>query len=156
MVDTKSNDESIVSSATVPSEIYDTVRNNVIRVIDELVKVQPQFAQSVSNLQLDYFQTAKSAIQAVFSVPKQFAGHLNITMPSIVTEQLGEQANEFTGNLTRAIGINNQLALKALDAARENVKIYERTVDAVTEFGTNAVRAWTSLYSAQQQQIFKQ
>ena len=153
MVDTKSKDESINRSAI---EVYDTVRENVIRVIDELTKVQPQYSQSISNLQLDCIQTMKNTIQTVFSVPKQLAGNLNNTVPGAFTDQFAKQANEFTSNLIRTVGTNNQLAINALDAARENVKIYSRTVDAITEFNTNVVKAWTSLYSAQQQQFFKQ
>jgi hypothetical protein len=42
-----------------------------------------------------------------------------------------------------------------LDAARENVKIYNRTVDAVTDFNNNLLKAWTSHWSAQQQQFHK-
>jgi hypothetical protein len=81
---------------------------------------------------------------------------LNITAPGTFTEQFAKQANEFTGNLIRAVGTNNQLTINALDAARENVKIYSRTVDAITEFNTNVVKAWSALYSAQQQQFIKQ
>ena len=156
MVDTKSREESISRSTAGASEVYDTVRENVIRVIDEMAKVQPQYTQSISNLQLDCIQTVKNTVQTVFSVPKQLAGNLNITVPGTFTEQFAKQANEFTSNLIRTVGTNNQLAINALDAARENVKIYSRTVDAITEFNTNVVRAWTSLYSAQQQQFFKQ
>jgi len=155
MVDTKSKEEG-VSRTTGASEIYDTVRENSIRIIDEMVKVQPQYTQSISNLQLDYIQTMKNAIQTVFATPGQFAGSLNITVPSVFAEQFAKQANEFTTNLVRTVGTNNQLAVNALDAARENVKIYGRTVDAITEFNTNAAKAWTSLFSAQQQQYFKQ
>ena len=32
------------------------------------------------------------------------------------------------------------MTIKALDAARENVKIYNRTVATITEFITNVVR----------------
>jgi sugar-specific transcriptional regulator TrmB len=155
MVNTKS-EESISRTATGPSEVYDTVRENVIKVIDEMAKVQPQYAQSISNLQLDCIQTVKNTIQTVFSVPKQLAGNLNITVPGTFTEQFAKQANEFTGNLMRTVGTNHQLTINALDAARENVKIYSKTVDAITEFNTNVVKAWTSLYSAQHQQFFKQ
>jgi hypothetical protein len=95
-------------------------------------------------------------IQTVFSVPNQLVGYVNITVPGTFAEQFAKQANEFTGNLIRAVGTNNQLTINALDAARENVKIYRRTVDAITEFNTNIVKAWTSLYSAREQQLFKQ
>jgi hypothetical protein len=156
MVDTKSKEESISRPTTGANEISDIVRENVIKVIDEITKAQPQYVQSISNLQLDYIQTVKNTIQTVFSVPKQLGGNLNITVPGIYTEQVLKQANDFTSNLIRTVGTNNQLAINALDAARENVKIYSRTVDAITEFSTNAVKAWISLYSAQQQQFFKQ
>jgi hypothetical protein len=156
MVDTKSREESISRTITGVSEARDVVRDNVIRVIDEMVKVQPQYTQSISNLQLDYIQTVKNTIQTVFSVPKQLAGNSNIDLPGTFTEQFTRQVNEYTGNLIRAVGTNNQLTINALDAARENVKIYSRSVNAVTEFNTNVVKAWTSLYSAQQQQFFKQ
>ena len=156
MVDTKSKEESISRTITGVSEARDVVRDNVIRVIDEMVKVQPQYTQSISNLQLDYIQTVKNTIQTVFSVPKQLVGNSNIDLPGTFTEQFTRQVNEYTGNLIRAVGTNNQLTINALDAARENVKIYSRTVDAITEFNTNVVKAWTSLYSAQQQQFFKQ
>jgi sugar-specific transcriptional regulator TrmB len=156
MVETKSREESISRPTTDTSEIYDTVRENVIRVVDEMVKVQPQYTQSISNLQLDCIQTMKNTIQTVISVPKQFAGNWNIGVPSAYTDQFAKQANEFTGNLIRTVGTNNQLTINALDAARENVKIYSRTVDAITEFNTNVVKAWTSLYSAQQQHFIKQ
>ena len=156
MVDTKSKEESISRTITGVSEAREVVRDNVIRVIDEMVKVQPQYTQSISNLQLDYIQTVKNTIQTVFSVPKQLAGNSNIDLPGTFTEQFTRQVNEYTGNLIRAVGTNNQLTINALDAARENVKIYSRTVDAITEFNTNVVKAWTSLYSAQQQQFFKQ
>jgi hypothetical protein len=47
------------------------------------------------------------------------------------------------------------MTINALDAARESLKIYNnRTVDAITEFSTNVVRAWTSWYVALQQQFF--
>jgi sugar-specific transcriptional regulator TrmB len=156
MVDTKSKEESISRPTTGANELSDTVRENVIKVIDEIAKAQPQYVQSISNLQLDYIQTVKNTIQTIFSVPKQLAGNLNITVPGIYTEQVVKQANDFTSNLIRTVGTNNQLAINALDAARENVKIYSRTVDAITEFSTNVVKAWTSWYSAQQQQFFKQ
>jgi hypothetical protein len=45
--------------------------------------------------------------------------------------------------------------VNALDAARENVKIYNRTVDAVTDFNNNILKTWTSYWSAQQQQFYR-
>jgi hypothetical protein len=66
------------------------------------------------------------------------------------------QSNEMTNNTIRSVGINNQLTINALDAARENLKIYNRTVDAVTDFSTNVAKAWTAFFAQQQAQFTRQ
>ncbi len=135
------------------NEVIDAVRDNTLRIVDEVAKTQPQFAQSLSNLQLDYIQTAKSTIQTAFANQKQFASTLNLPHFPQVSEQIAKQSTEVTNNVIRSVGIWNQLELNALDAARENIKIYNRTLDAVTDFNNNLMKAWTSYWSAQQQQF---
>ncbi|HEY7508347.1 MAG TPA: hypothetical protein VH677_04395 [Nitrososphaera sp.] len=147
MVETKSTKEE-------RTDAIDAVRDNFIRTVDEVAKVQPQYLQSISNLQLDYIQTTKNMIQTAFSAQKQVASTVNI--PSTpYTDLYARQASEMTNNAVRAIGINNQLTINALDAARENLKIYNRTVDAVTDFGTNVAKAWTAFYTQSQQQFVR-
>ena len=150
MVDNKSKDDNSVRTADT-QDIYDTVKNNFLRSIDEIVKVQPQYSQSISNLQLDYIQTIKNTIQTAISAQKQLTSGLNIQLAAPYTEQFTKQSNEITNNAIRAVAINNELIINALEAARENLKIYNRTVDSVTEFNTNVGKAWTSLFSVQQQ-----
>ena len=54
MVDNKSKDDITTSTrSTEAANIYDTVSQNYIRIVDEFTKAQPQYTQSVSNLQLD-------------------------------------------------------------------------------------------------------
>ncbi len=150
--------------ARITTDVYDTARENLIRAVDEYAKVQPQYSQSISNLQLDYIQTAKNMIQTAFSAQKQIAGALNwpstTTTPSSTTMPYGDlfarQSNEMTNNAIRSVGINNQLTINALDAARENLKIYNRTVDAVTDFSTNVIKAWTNFFAQQQSQFTRQ
>jgi hypothetical protein len=136
-------------------DVYDTLRDNLIRTVDEFAKAQPQYSQSISNLQLDYIQTIKNMIQTLFSAQRQFANTLNV--PSVpYGEVFTRQSNEVTNNAIRSVGINNQLTINALDAARENLKIYNRTVDTLTDFYTNIARAWAMFYNQQQQQFAQQ
>jgi len=150
MVDTKSPAKDEVRA----SDVYDTMRDNLIRTVDEFAKVQPQYSQSISNLQLDYIQTTKNMIQTAFAAEKQFASSLNI--PAVPYGDLfTRQSNEMTNNAIRSVGINNQLTINALDAARENLKIYNRTADAMTDFSTNVAKAWTSFFAQQTQQFVR-
>jgi hypothetical protein len=151
MVETKSPAKDEVRA----SDVYDTMRDNFIRTVDEFAKVQPQYSQSISNLQLDYIQTTKNMIQTAFAAQKQFASTLNV--PALPYGDLfTRQSNEMTNNAIRSVGINNQLTINTLDAARENLKIYNRTVDAMTDFSTNVAKAWTTFFAQQTQQFARQ
>jgi hypothetical protein len=66
------------------------------------------------------------------------------------TEQFAKQTREITRNAIRAVNINNQLTINALEAARENLKIYNKTIDAIAEFNTNAAKAWNLVFVSQQ------
>jgi hypothetical protein len=150
-----STNRSTTSTMTNVDDVYDTVKENLVRAVDETAKFQPQFSQSLSNLQLDYIQTTKNVIQNAVSAQKQFAANMNIPPVAIpYSDQFVKQANEIANNTMKTVGINNQLVINALDAARENLKIYNRTVDAITDFNSNAAKAWTSFFYTQQQQHF--
>jgi hypothetical protein len=141
-------------SAIKTNEVIDTVRDNALRIVDEVAKNQPQFAQSISNLQLDYIQTVKSMIETGFANQKQVVSTLGTTTPKVaqIPEPITRQSTELTNNAIRSAGILHQLSVNALDAARENVKIYNRTVDAVADFSNNILKTWASYWSVQQQQ----
>jgi hypothetical protein len=135
--------------------VYDIVKENLVRAVDEMAKFQPQFSQSLSNLQIDYIQTTKNVIQNSVSAQKQIVSNMNIpTLAVPYSKQFEKQTNEITNNTMRTAGINNHLIINAIDAARENLRIYNRTVDAITDFSSNAAKAWISLFSTQQQQQF--
>jgi hypothetical protein len=154
----RDNEETkITTTATRANEVNDIVRDNTLRIVDEVAKVQPQFAQSISNLQLDNVQTVRSMIQTAFANQKQVVAHaLNTPQALQVSEEIAKQSTEVTNSIIRSVGIFNQLGVTALDSARENVKIYGRTVDALTDFNNNILKTWASYWSSPQQQQLQQ
>src|ERR687891_594927 len=144
MIANKSKNESSMLGSSSATHIFDTARENFVRTADQMASVQPQYSQAFSNLQLDYIQTAKNVIQNTISAQKQLVGNFNVPVSTPYTEQLTRQTNEITNNTLRAVGINNQLVINAVDAARENLKIYNRTVDAITEYSNNIAKTCTA------------
>ena len=144
-----------ITTTSKANDVNDIMRDNTLRIVDEVAKVQPQFAQTISNLQLDNIQTVRSMIQTAFANQKQFIVHTP-TIPQAlqVPEVVANQSTEITNNIIRSVGTFNQLRVTALDSAREHVNIYKRTVDAVTDFNNNILKAWTSYWNSQQQQQF--
>ena len=145
-----------ITTTSKASDASDIVRDNTLRIVDEVAKVQPQFAQAISNLQLDNIHTVRSMVQTAFANQKQFIVNApNIPHTSQVSEVVANQSTEITNSIIRSVGIFNQLGVTALDSAREHVNIYKRTVDAVTDFNNNILKAWTSYWNSQQQQFHR-
>ena len=139
--------------------IFDAANDNFTRLINESAKVQPQYAQAVSNLQQEYIDVVRTAVQRTTSIQKQLANSSNFNNAIIsdaaapyVQDVVGQSSN-FTNNLIRMADINNQLTINALNALRENVKNCSRTVEAIAEYNSNLATAWASSSSTFQQQF---
>lgn len=142
------------------SGLYETINQSITRVVDEVAKAQPQYSQSISNLQLDYIQAVKNTVQNTLVAQKNIADakgfSLNLPFAGQYVEQLSNQTNEIANNIVKTVQVNNQVAVNSLDAARDNIRIFTRTTDAILEFNSNLAKAWTSFFSVPQQQFFRQ
>ena len=158
MIDDKPpNSDRNIGSTTIDDrpDMYNILNENFTRA-----KFQPQYLQSISNLQLDFIQTTKNTIQNVISAQKQMASNNNIrnsfwnipplSPPIPYMEKFARQLNEFTNNTIRVSNLNNQFTITILDAIRENLNIYNRATDELSKYNTNMVKAWNSFFSAKQ------
>ena len=143
----KDNDSKAI---TEEENIYDTIQENFIRTVDEWAKIQPQYSQSISNLQLDFIQTIKNTIQNAISSHKQITGVWKYTASEPYLDHFTKQSNDITNNIIRTALINNQLTITAFDAARENLKIYNRTIETVTDYNNDIAKVWNSFFYMQQ------
>ena len=167
MTDTNKKETTTTTStiAQDSSEIFDTYKQGVLKVTEEVSKFQPQYAQSISNLQQEYIQLTKEFVNKVFAAQRNWAGS-NVTSTSTTfptstyapyAEQFRRQSNEITAQALSVFNTSNQLAINALTAAKENVKLYGKAMDAIMEYNNNVANAWSSFFtSAQRQQYFRQ
>ena len=151
MVDTKSKDNVNTSTgSTEVTNVYDTATKNCIRIVDEFIRAQPQYTQSASNLQFDYIAAQKNTIQNMVSTQKVLAS--NVIFPIVTpqyTDEFVKRSNEITENIVTALRINNQLTVNAINAAAENFRTFNRTIDSVAEFNTSSAKAWNAFVAAQ-------
>ena len=146
------------ATAQDSSEIFDTYKKGVLKITEQLSKFQPQYAQSISNLQEEYLQLTKEFVDNVFAAQRNWIGgnitSRGTTLPSWTyspyAEQFRRQSSEIAAQASSVFDTSNQLAINAINAARENVKLYGKAMDAVTEFNNNVAHAWTSFFSTEQ------
>ncbi|MGA9940732.1 MAG: hypothetical protein WBP88_01920, partial [Nitrososphaeraceae archaeon] len=105
------------------SEIFDTYKQGVLKVTEEVSKFQPQYAQSISNLQQEYIQLTKEFVNKVFAAQRNWAGSnvtsTNTTFPTSTyapyAEQFRRQSNEITAQALSVFDTSNQLAINAIN-----------------------------------------
>jgi paraquat-inducible protein B len=150
--DTVNNVSNNVSSYINMSEqtiekTLDAVKDNFIRSIDEYVKIQPRFLQSVSDFQLDYIQSTKDIINKTVSqqkgLLKEFV-NLAQSQPNETYRQLFQKSNENIDNFMQAFTAGNKFNFDAMDNFRDNMRVYNKSLDAYSEYATNTFNAWTS------------
>ena len=152
MVDSTSKDEATTTPKPTGdvSKLYDAVNENFVKTVDELAKVQPKYGQSIHNAILAQIHTVKNVIRNTILAQKQLTSGWNL--PVAYSEQFVKESDEITKNIVNAIDVNNEMAVKSLEAITENFKTFNRTIDSFTEFNINIAKTWNSLYNAQQQQ----
>jgi len=154
------------TAAQDSSEIFETYKQGVLKFTEAISSFQPKYAESISKLQEEYLQLTKQFIDKVFATQRNWAGG-NVTSTTSTTfpnwtntpyaEQFRRQSNEITAQALSVFNTSNQLAINAINAATENLKLYERAMDAIMEYNNNVANAWSSFFtSAQRQQYFRQ
>jgi hypothetical protein len=145
-------------TATENVEILDSCKQNMLRTIDEISKYQPQYAQSISNLQQEYLQVTKETVNRTFAIQKSWYGNArNSYIPATVpyAEQFKKQSDEVTSQAFHVFGTANQLAIESLNAARENIKLYGKTYETMNEYNANLANTWSNFYTSAQKQYSK-
>lgn len=146
-------------TATENVEMLDTCKQNMLRAIDEISKYQPQYAQSISNLQQDCLQVTKESINRTFAIQKSWyrntAKNSFTPIASPYAEQYRKQSDEATSQAFHVFDTANQLAIDSLNASRENIKLYSKTVETVTEYNANMANTWSNFYTSAQKQYAK-
>ena len=148
------------------SEIFETYKQGVLKFTEAISKFQPKYAEAISRIQEEYIQLTKEFVDKVFAAQRNWVGGnvastTGTTVPSWTytpyAEQFKRQSDQVSAQALSVFDTSNQLAINAINAARENVKLYGKAMDAVTEFNNNVANAWSSFYSsAQRQQYFRQ
>jgi anaerobic ribonucleoside-triphosphate reductase len=146
-------------NATENVEILDTYKQNMLRTIDEISKYQPQYAQSISNIQQDYLQVTKELVNRMAAFQKSWYGNnaRNSFSPIAApyAEQYRKQSNEITSQAFHVFDTANQLAIDILNSIRENIKLLGKTFDTVTEYNENLADTWSNFYTSAQKQYSK-
>ena len=150
--------------------IYNLMQDNVERIVDAIARFNPLYAQSISNLQVDYLHALRNIMYALISAQRQAAATTTTFLQSNYVPNVWQPwllplnpfilpGNRDANNLTKqqinqyvdyGIGImtfNNRATINILDAATENIRIYEKLSTTLSEYSQKISEALNVLLS---------
>ena len=167
MADNKSKETGQSNSiAQDSSEIFDTYKQGVLKFTEAISKFQPKYAEAISRLQEEYTQLTKEFFDKIFAAQRNWVGGnvASTTRPTFPSwtytpyaEQFKRQSDQVSAQALSVFDTYNQQAINALNAATENLKLFGKAMESITEYNNNMANAWSSFFrSAQSQQYFRQ
>jgi hypothetical protein len=145
-------------TATEDNDILDIYKQNMLRTVDQISKYQPQYAQLISDLQQEYLRMTKETITMTFAIHNSWYENARKPFTPIAgsySEQYRKQSEEVTSQALHVFDTANKLAVEGLNASRENIKLYSRTVETVTEYNANLANTWQNSYLSAQKRYSK-
>jgi uncharacterized protein YukE len=114
--------------------IIETMQNCLFDITNEIAKVQPRYAQSVSNFQAEYLEATKMVIQTFTNFQSTIIKFSWINFDNrstLYTDQIKNQVTMLTENIIKTFDIWNQITLDSIDFSKENIKIYTEAMTSM-------------------------
>src|SRR5688500_1205619 len=131
--------------------IIETMQNCQFDITDEIAKVQPRYAQSVSNFQAEYLEAIKMVIQTFTNFQSTLIKFSWINLDNrstLYTDQVKNQVTLLTENIIKTFDVWNQITLESIDISKENIKIYTETMTSIDIRNRDLISSWNSFLIA--------
>jgi len=136
-----------MSKTTNPAskDIFDVCKGSFEKIKGHAERVTPQYLQSFSNLQQEYFGIWANFVNSTLAVQQQYAN--KIGMSTNTTEPVSRVVQDSTDEIIKLFDVQNKIVQTALDATKQNLKTINENATAFAELNHNIVNSWLSTWA---------
>jgi len=136
-----------MSKPTSPNskDIFDVYKGSFEKIRGHVEKVTPQYLQSFSNLQQEYFGVWTNFVNSALATQQQYANKMGIN--SNTTEPITRVVQDSTDEIIKAFDVQNKIVQTALDATKQNLRTINENATAFAELNHNIVNSWLSTWT---------
>ena len=132
-------------TSTTSKDIFDVCKVSFEKIKGHVEKVTPQYLQSYSNLQQEYFGVWTNVINSTLAIQQQYADKMGLN--TNVTEPINRVVQESTDEIIKAFDVQHKIVHTALDATKQNLRTISENATAFAELNRNIVNSWLSAWT---------
>jgi len=125
-------------------DIYTETRHNFEKIRGNIEKTMPQYVQSLTNLQQEYFAAWGNFVSTSISNQHEYAQKIGIDPRA--PEATVKVVRDFTEGVIKALDVQSKVVLTILDAARQTTKAISETTNSFSELNHNIADSWISAW----------
>ena len=126
-------------------DIFDVYRVSFEKIKGHVEKVTPQYLQSFTNLQQEYFGVWTNFVNSTFAIQQQYANKMGLSTNT--TEPITRVIQDSTDEIIRAFDMQHKIAHTALDATKQNLRTINENATAFAELNHSIVNSWLSAWT---------
>ena len=136
-----------MSKPTSPNskDIFDVCKGSFEKIKGHVEKVTPQYLQSFSNLQQEYFGMWTNFVNSTLAIQQQYANKIGLSTNT--TEPVTRVVQDSTDEIIKVLDVQNKIVHTALDATKQNLKTINENATAFAELNHNIVNSLLSTWS---------
>jgi len=136
-----------MSKPTSPNsrDIFDVYKGSFEKIRGHVEKVTPQYLQSFSSLQQEYFGMWTNFVNSTLAIQQQYANKIGLSTNT--TEPVTRVVQDSTDEIIKVLDVQNKIVQTALDATKQNLKTINENATAFAELNHNIVNSWLSTWS---------
>ena len=133
-----------MSKPTSPNskDIFDVCKGSFEKIKGHVEKVTPQYLQSFSNLQQEYFGMWTNFVNSTLAIQQQYANKIGLSTNT--TEPVTRVVQDSTDEIIKVLDVQNKIVQTALDATKQNLRTINDNATAFAELNHNIVNSWLS------------
>ena len=133
------------TTSTTSKDVFDVYKGSFEKIKGHVEKSTPQYLQSFSNLQQEYFGVWTNIVNSALAIQQQYADKMGLN--TNVTEPISRVVQESTDEIIRAFDVQHKIVHTALDATKQNLRTINENATAFAELNRNIVNSWLSTWA---------
>ncbi len=137
-----SKNETTTTGGQNAKDGFSVYQQNVNKIFNSIKQSVPQYHQSVTNAQQEYFKACEHMIDSAIALEREYAKKAGIETG--IPEAASKMIHNTTEEYIKAASIQNRAVLATIDATQQNIKTFNDNAKSFVELNKSIMHFWTT------------